>query len=157
VFDVLAGLPVHVLVVHAAVVGLPVMAVITILVTARSSWRGALAWVVALDALNVVVAFVAKESGEKLQSRLSATAGHLVAEDHGEAGNLIPLLAFGLLAAAGLAWLILRRRPALTPLAIALVSAAGVAVVVWTVIVGHSGAEAVWKDTVAATSPGPSR
>ena len=88
-FDVIAGLPVHPLVVHAVVVLLPIMAVVTVLVAARTPWRGALRWVVVADALVLVSAVVADQSGEALQGRLSQ-AGEKVAEDHGELGGTIP-------------------------------------------------------------------
>src|SRR3954449_264738 len=70
-FDTISGLPVHALVVHAVVVLLPLMSLVTIAVAVRRSWRSAAPWVVLADAAVVALAFAAKESGEVLQERLS--------------------------------------------------------------------------------------
>ena len=79
-FDTVLGLPVHVLVVHAVVVGLPLMAVVTAVVALMPALRLRFAWpVVVLDAGVVVATFVARESGEVLQQRL----GGSVAQQHG--------------------------------------------------------------------------
>ncbi len=151
-FDVISGLPVHALVVHAVVVLLPLMAVVTVLATARASWRGALGWVVLADAVVVVSAVVADQSGEKLQSRLSQTAGHVVAHEHGELGGTIPVFALILLSTAAFAWFAARRGGILVPVSIVTVSVAAVVSVGMVVAVGHGGAVATWKDEIAGTT-----
>src|SRR3954449_10864807 len=98
-FDTIAGLPVHVLVVHAVVVLLPLMSVVTIAVAVRRRWRSAAPWVVLADAVVVVLAFAAKESGEVLQKRLSQFTPD-VAHDHAEHGQFVPYFAVALLVAA---------------------------------------------------------
>jgi uncharacterized membrane protein len=77
VFDVIAGLPVHALVVHAVVVLLPLMAVVTFVVALRPAWRrGPVArWVALADLIVVGIAYVARLSGKNLQARLSALQG----------------------------------------------------------------------------------
>jgi hypothetical protein len=153
VFDTVNGLPVHALIVHAVVVLLPLMAVITPLVAWRPTWRAQAALPVLIaDAAVFVLSFVAKESGEKLQSRLSQAAGQEVAEEHAELGDLLPLFAFGLLVAALIVYLAHRKGGVLVPTAIVVAVVAGIAAIVFTVIVGHSGAEAVWKDEIANTT-----
>lgn len=150
-FDLVSGLPVHALVVHGVVVLLPLMSVVTVVVAARAGWRGALRWVVLADALVLVSAVVADQSGEKLQARLSQTAGHVVAHDHGELGGTIPAFAFLLLLAAGFAWFAHRRGGVLVPLSIAAVSLAALAATGMVVAVGHSGATATWDQKIAGT------
>ena len=86
-FDTVLGLPVHVLVVHAVVVGLPLMAIVTVVAAFMPTLRLWMAWAVAVaDAGVVVLTFVARESGEQLQQRL----GGQVAQEHAALGrNLI--------------------------------------------------------------------
>jgi len=149
VFDSIAGLPLHPLVVHAVVVLLPLMSAVTVAVAVRPQWRGAASWVVVADVLVLVAAFVAKQSGEKLQGRLSAIrGGAAVAKQHGEQGSLLPLFALLLVAASIVVWLA-RRRPALTMVSIVLAVVAGVAAIGWTLVVGHSGATDVWSGVIS--------
>jgi hypothetical protein len=176
-FDTVAGLPVHALVIHAAVVLLPLMAGVTLAFTIRPKWRPGLPWAILGNLVAFGTAFVAKESGEKLQARLSAQAGQAVAARHGELGASLPYFAIGLLVASVLAWLLVGRTgtarvhrsdPAYdteshradaprgasavaTALAVVLVLGAGAATVAWTYRVGDSGAKAVWQDTIANT------
>src|SRR5919199_3284502 len=103
-FDTISGLPVHVLVVHAVVVLLPLMAVATVAVAVRRGWRSAAPWVVLVDAAVVGLAYVAKESGEVLQKRLAQFTPD-VAQDHAKHGDLVPYFAVALLVAAVLVWL----------------------------------------------------
>src|SRR5215210_6675974 len=97
-FDTISGLPVHVLVVHAVVVLLPLMAVVTVAVALRRGWRSAAPWVVLADAVVVGLAYVAKKSGEVLQKRLSQFTPN-VAEDHATHGDILWYFALALLVA----------------------------------------------------------
>jgi uncharacterized membrane protein len=152
VFDTIAGLPIHPLVVHAVVVLLPLMALVTIAVAVRPGWRRAALLVVAADAVVLVLAFVAKESGEKLQGRLgSLRPGVVVAKEHAEQGDLVPWFALALLVAAVVVWLA-RRRTALTTISVVLSVVAGLAAIGWIVVVGHSGATDVWSGIVSSTT-----
>jgi hypothetical protein len=153
VFDTFAGLPLHALVVHAVVVLLPLMSLVTIAVAVRPGWRRAALPVVVADALVLGIAFVAKESGEALQHRL----GGQVALEHGEQGALVPWFALALLVAAVVVWLA-RGRPergsaALTAVSVVLAAVTGVAAIGWTVRAGDSGAREVWSGVVASTGP----
>ena len=87
VFDTVLGLPVHALVVHGVVVLLPLMAIITAVVACVPRWRARAAWpVVVIDAAMVAMTFVARQSGEALQTRLGAQ----IAQEHAAIGaNLI--------------------------------------------------------------------
>lgn len=159
-FDTVAGLPLHPLAVHAVVVLLPLTALAVIAVAVRPAWRPAAAPVAVLAAGMVVASFVAKESGEALQRTKSAfmADGSLIAEEHGQRGSLVPLVALLLLAAAVLVWAA-GPRPALRLPAIVVAVVVGLGAIGWTVVVGDSGARSVWGSTVsssASSSPSPS-
>ena len=70
-FDTVAGLPVHALVVHAVVVLLPLAALATAVWAFRSSDPPRVGYaVVAADAVVTALAFVARFSGEALEPTL---------------------------------------------------------------------------------------
>jgi uncharacterized membrane protein len=154
VFDLIAGLPLHPLLVHLAVVLLPVMAVVTPLVVARPAWRPALRWVVIADFVTFVGVFVTAQAGESLQSRLSQAAGHPVAHDHGEMGDMLVPISLLLFLVALAAMFAMRRGGFLVPASIVVVALVGLLGVGMTVAVGHSGAQASWQERVANT-PAP--
>src|SRR5690349_10232626 len=99
-FDIVSGLPVHALVIHAVVVLLPLMAGVTIAFTIRPRWRPGLPWAILGNLVAFGATFVAKESGEKLQARLSAQAGQAIAADHGSLGASLPYFAIAVLVAS---------------------------------------------------------
>lgn len=143
-FDTILGLPLHPLVVHAVVVLLPLMAVVTVAVALRSSWRQRLAWpVVVANVLVLGAAFTAKESGEALERRLRG----IQIANHVQWGNAVPLTAIGLTLAALLVALG-RKRPALQRVAVALTLVAAAAALFWVAQAGHTGATAVWSGVV---------
>jgi phage terminase large subunit-like protein len=139
-FDTIDGLPVHALVIHAVVVILPLMAVLTIVVAVRRGLRERYSWWVLAG--NVVVAgltLVAKQSGEALRASL----GGQIAKEHAALGTLLPWFAlFLVLTSVGMA--LTRRNRALGPVAVVLTIVAAVAAVVWTVRTGDAGTRAVW-------------
>jgi cytochrome b involved in lipid metabolism/uncharacterized membrane protein len=155
-FDAIAGLPMHPLVVHFAVVLLPLAALGLIVLVAVPRWVDTFGWLT-LGALVVGVAasFVAKESGEALAARVG-TPG-----DHASWGDVLPWLAVGLLVLAG-AWFVLHRRArqaesgrsaAATAVGI-LAAVLALAVTGVTIVVGHTGAQAAWGGTItSATAP----
>jgi uncharacterized membrane protein len=70
VFDQIDGLPVHILVIHAAVVFVPLLALGAIVFAVVPRWRSRIGWaVIALAVISPIVTFVSKESGEKLYDR----------------------------------------------------------------------------------------
>jgi uncharacterized membrane protein len=167
-FDTISGLPVHALVVHVVVVLLPLMALVTIAFVVRPQWRRELPWAVLGNAAVLASTYAARQSGGKLQARLSGLTGQPVAAWHQHLANVLPYYAIGQLAASVIAYLLLRRpsktvgtsqvvQPSTAKLALAitLVLVAGVAATVWTYRVGDSGARAVWEVTIANTkTPG---
>ena len=87
-FELINGLPVHPLVVHAAVVFVPLTLLGTLIIAVKRSWRKALGWwVVLLAFVTVGMAFVAKESGEALAALIG------LPEKHAELGDTLPVLA----------------------------------------------------------------
>jgi uncharacterized membrane protein len=73
VFDQINGLPVHALVLHAAVIFVPLLALGGIVYAIVPRWRPKIAWAVFLLAIIApVCAFVARQSGTKLYARVLA-------------------------------------------------------------------------------------
>ncbi len=140
-FDTIAGLPLHPLVVHAVVVLLPLMAVLTIVVAVRRNLRERFSWwVVGANVVIFLITLVTKESGESLQKSL----GGQIAQEHGELGDVLPWFAL-FLALASAATAVTQRNKALGPVAVVVSIIAAVAATVWTVRTGDSGARAVWQ------------
>ena len=148
----LFGLPAHPLVVHAAVVLLPLAAAGTVVVALVPRSRRHYAPVVAALALVATVAVgLAQQSGESLEERVDRTD---LVRDHTSQGETVLPWAIALtvaavaVAAAGP----LSRRVGKVPdraVTIVLVLVASVTAVgaTWTVVdVGHSGAKAAWSD-----------
>jgi hypothetical protein len=148
-FDTFFGLPLHPLVVHAAVVLVPLAAIgaIAMAISPRFSRRfGTL--VVLVAGAGFAASFVAKESGEAFIRRAAASVQHV------ELGDRLPLFAFVLAAGVTGFWLVdrgipgNRRRPWWVKIgAVVLVVIAALATI-WTVRVGHSGAESAWGSLV---------
>lgn len=181
------GLPAHALLVHGAVVLLPLCAIGVILLAFIGAWRRKYGWLVLFGLfLATMFAYFAKESGESLAEAIGRP------ERHADLGTWLPIVAVVLFLLT-LIWLPLARngdRPVskaattsvsgdatqvLAPTATAprgpggftrfmalLAVIAAVTTLVWTIMVGHSGATAVWGDVVnpsptpSPTSPSPS-
>ncbi|MGE3810697.1 MAG: DUF2231 domain-containing protein [Candidatus Nanopelagicales bacterium] len=151
--DTITGLPIHPLVVHAVIVLLPLSALGAILVAARQRWDRTYGWLVVLGAFVALgSSVVAKESGEKLASRVGWP------EDHIEWGEKVPIVAFGLFVVVAVLWFLDRRdrdgRTTLTKVVAVLVVIAAVGALAFSVLAGHSGATAVWKPIVDNTTVG---
>lgn len=141
--ETLNGLPVHPLIVHAAVVLLPLCGVLglAMVVIPRFSYRfgpliAVLAWA------GVGAAFLAKESGEQF-ARIER-----VPALHSESGDLLPYFAVAQAVALTLLWIADRRGGRglfgilISLLTVVVVLATGY----WTYRTGDSGAAAVWLD-----------
>ncbi len=161
-FDVINGLPVHPLVVHAVVVLLPLAVVGTIAVVAVPRWRGYAPVVAVTATVAALLLPVAKESGEALQERVGEPGAH---------GALGAQLVWFGVALAVLLWVLVlvgRRRqgapaadrPRGAPRAVgavvaALAVVAAVASGVQVYRVGDSGARAAWAARIAQTTTAP--
>lgn len=152
-FDVIAGLPAHPLIVHLPVVLLPLAAIGLILLAAKASWRPRYA--LALLAILIVGSFgaiFAWASGNALAERLGRPEGHATA------GLVLMVSSVALLFLGG-AWLLWVRRGESTKAKDVsgwIVSLLGVIVVVCTILAGHSGATAAWGGRLPAAGPSPS-
>lgn len=148
----LFGLPAHPLVVHAAVVLLPLAAITTLVCAAVPRARRPYAPVALGLALAATLAVgLAQGSGEELEEKVDETE---LIEEHTEHGEQVLPWAIGVsVAAAAVTAIPLaeRRRPSMpartvtsVAVVVALIVGAGAT---WTVIdVGHSGAKATWDD-----------
>ncbi|MEO6142504.1 MAG: DUF2231 domain-containing protein [Dermatophilaceae bacterium] len=146
-FDTVFGLPIHALVVHGVVVLLPLMALVTAAVAFVPRLRVLAAWPVAVvNAGMVAMTFVARQSGEALQTRL----GGQVAQDHAALGRNLIWFALGMFAVSLV--VAVKRRSERATLGVVLVVVAGALAIIWTIRVGHSGSSAVWSGIVASTN-----
>ena len=136
------GLPLHPLVVHAAVVLVPLASLGALAVLVSRRLRDRYGWLTALVAVGAAVAtIVARLSGEALAASLGI--GRLVA-GHRAWGELTPWPAV-VLALTLPAALLLQRRSVLGWRVAAVVSMiAALAGLVLIALTGHSGATAVW-------------
>ena len=90
-FDTIAGLPVHPLVVHGAVVLLPLAALGVLALVLVRRWRGVFGWLTLAGlAAGAGAAIVAEESGEALAARVGMPA------EHAEWGERLPPVAVAL-------------------------------------------------------------
>ena len=139
-FDTITGLPLHPLVIHAVVVGIPLMAVMTIVVAVRKNLRERFSWWVAgANPLLFLVTLVAKQSGEALQQ---ARGGQLAIE-HGQLGSVLPWFVL-VLTAASAAVAGTSRNRTLGPIAVVASIVSSVLAVWWCIRTGDAGARAVW-------------
>jgi hypothetical protein len=151
------GLPIHALVVHFAVVLVPVSAFGSMVTGWRSQWRRSYALPVALLAVaGAAACLLATSSGEQLQDSLrqAARAAGTRASfgEHPEEGDTARLFAVVFACAACGLWAIEHwgarlRLQAWVPAA-AYIATSGLAIVavVTVAVAGHSGAALVWKD-----------
>ncbi|MEV4540800.1 hypothetical protein [Micromonospora echinaurantiaca] len=153
------GLPVHVLVVHAVVLFVPLLALLSAAYVALPRFRSRLDWAVgALAVIAPLTAWVAVQSGERLTDHQVARGfqGEILDKiyEHSRYGDLLfrytlPLGVGALLLVALTSghprvprlpnWAV----PALSVVVIAL----GVASLAYVYLTGHSGADAVWGNT----------
>ncbi len=145
------GLPLHVLVVHAAVVFGPLAALSAIGYVALPSQRDRLRWV---TLVLVVIAFgaiwTAALSGEDFyeSDRFKGIEGSVVEkniEDHEELGEMLRNVVTLFLVVTGLAVWQHKREGVMRYALGALLVAAALATLVYTVLTGDAGARAVWS------------
>ena len=150
--DTINGLPIHPLVVHAAVVLVPLTALGAILIVlVRPLSRRYASLVVIAGAVALVASVAAKESGEQLAARLGTPT------EHAAVGQVMPVVALALFVLVAAFWIVDRGIPMNRPRPFWL-SLLGAAVVIvalwslwWTFRVGHSGAEAVWTPIMSSS------
>lgn len=160
-FDEIGGLPMHPLVVHAAVVFIPLLALAAVVYALVPRVRARLGWAAALLAVaGPAGAYVARESGERLEERLvAANYGQEILDkvnDHQGYGDLTFWFSLGL--GAGTLLLVVLTNGLTTgrstvggvPVWLTWVLGAAVIVLagvtgVYVFLAGDSGADAVWS------------
>ena len=167
-FDKIGGFPLHPLVLHAAVAGIPLAALLAFLfaIPKTRSWAR---WPLAIVVVGATAAtFVARQSGLALEADLGITGGNpvgtLIAQ-HYRLGNqlLYIMIVFSIIALLNV-FVVSRGTPGTAAdgarqsailrvgLPILLVAVAVVALV-WVVRVGDLGARAVWNPTAPSLLP----
>lgn len=149
-FDLITGLPVHVLITHAVVIVLPLAVLSLILVIAIPRLRQHYRYpAVGLAILGAITAIIAERSGEALEARVGS------AGQHSEWGGMLPPVAVAL-GALSVIWLIVARMESSRGKVLAaviggVVVVVGIIAVVITVLAGHSGAEETWSERIEGT------
>ncbi|NUS56572.1 MAG: hypothetical protein HOV66_17215 [Streptomycetaceae bacterium] len=155
-FERFGNLPLHVLVIHLAVVVLPVSALTAVAFAAVPKWRTVLRWpALVLGVGALVCAFVAKKSGDAFVAALPQL--QQLVQVHRSRGNLLLwfALAFAILVVAAFLLLPTTGKGAVAinsrPLQLVVTAAVVVMAVVMiyqTVRTGDAGARAVWGGTL---------
>ena len=151
--DLITGLPIHPLINHGVAVLVPLAAIGALLVIFIPKFRVTYSPLVLITVLlGTVAAFIATQSGEALSERVGLPNSHATQGER----LLYVVLAF---AALFTLWFVLERtnwikgaiaNPVKTLLKVAIPIIAVLSFVL-TILVGHSGAEATWKDRITAT------
>jgi len=143
------GLPLHVLALHAAVILGPLSALVAIAYAVLPSWRDRLRWVTLVAVLiGVGAIWVTYLSGESFfeSSRFDNVRGEALdkIEKHEEYAETLRLMAsaFGLVTIVA-TWLH-DRAGGVRMLLSALVVVTAALTLVWTILTGDAGAQAVW-------------
>jgi len=160
VFREISGLPGHVLVIHAVVVLVPLLALASVAYGVLPRWRSRLDWAVAgLAVVTPIATFVAKESGEAFEEALRqrGLGGELLRkiEEHSEYGSTLLWFTIGLAVAALLLLLVtsglarVRALPRwLAPVLTGVVIVLAAFALVYVYQTGDTGAQAVWSGTL---------
>jgi hypothetical protein len=161
VLDEIAGLPVHVLIIHVTVVFLPLLAAAAIVYALVPRLRSKIGWAAVLLAIGgPLCAFLARQSGGSFRARLVAqgVTGPLLdrIDKHQSYGNLTFWYALGL-GVATLVLVVLTTDNARMPTVPTWVSAVvGVVVIgfavatgIYVFLTGDSGAHAVWDGVLS--------
>ena len=152
----IAGLPAHILLIHAVVVLAPIAGLAAVAYTAAPRWRGYLAWPLGVLSLGLVpLSLITAEAGEQLEKARPSSA---LVREHAEQGDVLKAVSvvFFVVIAATLiashepigrrfAFLgPLRTNRAVRLVLLAAAAAAGAFFIYQSVITGHSGAASVW-------------
>lgn len=151
------SLPLHPLLVHAAVVLVPVFAIAALLWAARPAWGWWLRWPVLVGGVvTPIIVFITRLTGDRLRDDLGMRSPAV--EHHEKMSNLLLLSTGVMLLAAVLAWVTLPvhspipggahregRWPALALVSRVVLVLAAIAVGVTVYLTGDSGARMVWQ------------
>ena len=154
-FDSINGVPIHALIVHVAIVLIPLSAIGAILIAARpKALRLFGAATVIGAAVGAVATVTSKTSGQNLSQRVGWP------QEHVDYGNIFPIAAVAFLLLLVVFWLIARgvplnrNRPLWLKVFGAALILAAIGITYLTVLTGFSGASATWIKTIENTQPG---
>lgn len=160
VFDEFLGVPTHPLAVHAPIVLIPLLAVVSVVVLVRRTWRErATIPLAGLSIVMVAMLFVAKESGQAAKDAENVF-GNI--DQHQNLANqtfIMGIVWLVLALAAGVAAVLQRRTttPSLSAAAATvgrsqvvlilnvLATVALIVTTIWLIRTGHAGTESRWK------------
>lgn len=152
----LFGLPAHPLIVHMAVVMVPLAALGAIVMAFKGSWIDRFGWwVVGFAGVGALSSILAAGSGESLEERVDETAALERHAELGETARLVAVLFFLVVLAVVLGRWFLRRRAANGTSGVgtglgyamsALLVLGGIAATYSMIEVGHQGAKVTWGD-----------
>jgi cytochrome b involved in lipid metabolism len=154
--DLISGLPIHPLINHAVAVLVPLAAIGALLVIFIPKLRGGYSpLVVAALFMSTISAFIATQSGEALAERVGLPNSHAT---QGERLSFFVSAFFVLFSI----WFVLERSDRvkisisslLKRILKVVIPITAVASFALTIIVGHSGAEATWKERIAQSEAG---
>ena len=149
-FDLVTGLPVHPLISHAVVVIVPLAAIGALILTFIHKWRTTYSPLVLIAVLlSPISAFIATQSGEALSERVGLPKSHSTL---GERLSFV-VLAFAIVFSI---WFAIERSARvrtkvpkiLQQVVTVIVPILAAVSLVLTFLVGHSGAEATWKNRI---------
>jgi hypothetical protein len=155
-FDTFMGLPVHILILHATVVLVPLVSVITIAVFLWPAWRAKFAGPVAiLNVIMLAVTFATVRSGLKFKDRFRIMGDKSTPEFSHERWGKDLLWWVLALAIVSVLVFAISRVPNL-PVFIgtglgAVVAVLAVVAIVFTAVAGHTGAEASYKGIIKSS------
>ena len=144
-FDLVMGLPLHPLVVHAAVVLVPLVALSALAMSYWPSFSRKYGKPILILAIIAQLSlFVAKSSGEAFQERLNKEV-----QRHADFGEIAPLTFIPLLVLLFVRWRMDRSgatvgSPSVRRMVSILLALAAILALVYIYLTGHSGAESVW-------------
>ncbi|WP_160667838.1 hypothetical protein [Pseudarthrobacter sp. ATCC 49987] len=152
----IAGLPAHILLIHAVVVLAPIAGLAAIAYAAAPRWRSYLAWPLGVLSLGLVpVSLITAQAGEQLQKARPASA---LIREHAEQGDVLKAVSvvfFAVIAATLVVSYVpigrrfaflgsLRTNRAVRTTLLVVAAAAGAFFIYQSIITGHSGAASVW-------------
>jgi len=153
-FDLINGLPLHPLVIHLAVIFVPLFSVLFILINFKSNLREKYGNVTLIGlGIAFIASIVSKKSGEALSARVGLPV------EHSNYGDKL-VLTVGLLFVIALIWQLNLRKPAadrkLSDQTLNIIGKIGVLVAVIAIVFGYltgnSGARATWEKRIAQES-----
>jgi len=157
--DTILGLPVHILIIHAVVVLMPIACLVVMGMLIRPQWQRKYRWeILALVVVATATVPLATSSGEALAGRveqLSTTNKALVAAHVNSGENLTPFALLLLLMTVLILWRGSHLQSKIKTVASVLAVIAALGSIAEVAIIGHSGAKSAWARTVANTHSVP--